>query len=40
MFGAYISFNISGGHLNPAVTLALAVYKRCEWHKVWKFIIA
>ena len=35
MFGAYVSGKISGAHLNPALTLALAVKGRFPWGKVW-----
>ena len=34
MLGAYVSGGISGGHLNPAVTLALAVSKKFEWKRL------
>jgi MIP family channel proteins len=34
MMGMYIAGGISGAHLNPAVTLALAVQKKCSWRKV------
>ena len=34
MMGVYLSGGISGGHLNPAVTLALAVTKKFPWRKV------
>lgn len=32
--GVYVAGGISGAHLNPAVTLALAVYRRFSWKKV------
>ena len=34
MLGAYVSGGISGGHLNPAVTLALAISKKFELKKL------
>jgi glycerol uptake facilitator protein len=33
-FGVYIAGGVSGAHLNPAVTLALAVRRRFAWRKV------
>ncbi|WP_302279593.1 MIP/aquaporin family protein [Brachyspira pilosicoli] len=39
-FGIYASGKISGAHLNPAVTLALAVTGRFQWFKVWYYIVA
>ena len=39
-FGIYASGKISGAHLNPAVTLALAVTGRFQWSKVWYYIVA
>ncbi|ASJ21639.1 MIP/aquaporin family protein [Brachyspira hampsonii] len=39
-FGIYASGKISGAHLNPAVTLALATTGRFQWSKVWYYVIA
>jgi len=39
-FGIYISSTISGTHLNPAVTIALAATKRMPWRKVPHYILA
>ena len=38
--GIYVSGTISGAHLNPAVTLALAVTGRFPWHKCLHYIVA
>lgn len=38
-FGIYVA-SISGAHLNPAVTLAMAITKRLPWANVVPYIIA
>ena len=32
-FGVYVSGGISGGHLNPAVTMAMCVFRKFTWRK-------
>ena len=39
-FGIYIAGTISGAHLNPAVTVALAATRRMPWWKVPHYIVA
>ncbi len=36
----YATADLSGAHLNPAVTLAMAIYRRFEWPKVAKYVLA
>ncbi|MEU8125090.1 MIP/aquaporin family protein [Spirillospora sp. NPDC049024] len=38
--GVYVAARISGGHLNPAVTVALAVFQGFPWRKVLPFCFA
>jgi len=38
--GVWVSGGISGGHINPAVTLALATYRDFPWRKVPGYILA
>jgi len=39
-FGVWVSAGISGGHINPAVTLALATWRGFPWKKVPVYITA
>ena len=40
MLGVYASAGVSGAHLNPAVTLALAVTRGFPWSKVASYVVA
>jgi aquaporin-9 len=38
--GVYVAAGVSGAHLNPAITLALAVHRRFPWKKVPAYWLA
>jgi len=38
--GCYAAAGVTGAHLNPAVTLALAVHRRFPWNKVLPYSLA
>lgn len=40
MLGVYVAGGISGAHLNPAITVALAVRRRLPWSKVVPYALA
>jgi len=40
VMGVYVAVGVSGGHINPAVTVALAVHRGFPWRKVAPYVAA
>jgi glycerol uptake facilitator protein len=40
VLGVYVAARVSGAHLNPAVTVALAVFRGFSWRKVLPYAVA
>jgi glycerol uptake facilitator protein len=40
ILGVYVAARLSGGHINPAVTIALAAFKGFPWRKVLPYSLA
>lgn len=40
MLGCYVAAGVSGAHINPAVTLAMAVHRGFPWGKVLPYMLA
>ena len=39
-FAVYVSASVSGGHLNPAVSLAMCTHRRMPWHYFTGYVLA
>ncbi|CAI4060744.1 Aqy3p SKDI_06G0050 [Saccharomyces kudriavzevii IFO 1802] len=40
MLGVYVAGGVSGGHINPAVTISMAIFRKFPWKKVPVYIVA
>ena len=40
MVGIYVAGGISGAHLNPMISVILAIYRGFPWRQCWRYVIA